>query len=74
MTKDHQECKLGKEHRYQTRNKAIPNLPNVTSNMYRSSFLFKSVALYSKLDEKIKNLPNLTIFVKHCKEMYLSKH
>ena len=74
MTKDHQECKLGKVHRYHTRNKTTPNLPNVTSNMYRSSFLFKSVALYSKLDEKIKNSPSVTIFVKRCKELYFSKH
>ena len=74
MTKDHQECKLGKVHRYHTRNKTTPNLPNVTSDMYRSSFLFKSVTLYSKLDEKIKNLPSVTIFVKRCKELYFSKH
>ena len=33
MTRDHQKGRLGKEHEYQTRNKAIPNLPNVTSNM-----------------------------------------
>ena len=74
MTKDHQEGKLGKAHRYHTRNKTTPNLPNVTSDMYRSSFLFKSVALYGKLDEKIKNSPSVTIFVKRCKEMHLSKH
>ena len=73
MTKDHQECRLSKEHRYRTRNKAIPNFPNVTSSVYRSSFLFKSVALYSKLDENIKNSPSLTIFVKRCKELYFSK-
>ena len=74
MTKDHQECKLGKVQRYHTQNKTTPNLPNVTSDMYRSSFLFKSVALYSKLDEKIKNSPSITIFVKCCKELYFSKH
>ena len=74
MTKDHQKLKLGKEHRYQTRNKSIPNLPNVTSNMYRSSFLFKMVVLYSKLEEKIKSSPNVSIFVKRCKEWYFSKH
>ena len=71
MTRDHQKEHLGKEHEYPTRNKAIPNLPNVTSNMYRSSFLFKSTKLYSELDSKIKNSHSLTVFVKRCKELYL---
>ena len=74
MTKDHQECKLGKVHKYHTRNKGIPNLPNITSTMYRSSFLFKSVTLYSKLDENIKNSSSVAMFVKRCKEWYASKH
>ena len=73
MTSDHLRGSLGKEHNYPTRNKAIPNLPNVASNMYRSSFLFKSTKLYSELDGKLKNSHNLTVFTKRCKSLYLSK-
>ena len=73
MTSDHLRGPLGKEHNYPIGNKAIPNLPKVASNMYRSSFLFKSTKLYSELDSKLKNLNSLTVFTKRCKLLYLSK-
>ena len=77
MTSDHQRGPLIKKHNYPTRNKAIPNLPNVGINMYRSSFLFQSTKLYSELDSKIKNSHSLAVFVKRCKESYflrVTKH
>ena len=37
---DHKGQNMSKEHKYQTRNKYIPNLPQVYNNKYKSSFLF----------------------------------
>ena len=47
MVRGHQNEPLGKGHKYPTQNKAITNLPNVASNIYRSSFLFNSIKLNS---------------------------
>ena len=73
MVRGHQNEPLGKGHKYSTRNKAIPNLPNVFSNKYRSSFLFNSIKLYSKLDSRLKTPQSLVTFAKHCKELPFTK-
>ena len=49
MKRDHSNKSIVKGHKYLTRGKAIPNLPSVTGNKYRSSFLFNAFKLYSAL-------------------------
>ena len=44
---DHKGHNMSKEHKYQTRNKYIPNLPQVHNNKYKSSFLFCAIREYS---------------------------
>ena len=46
---DHQASSTVKVHRYETRKKSVLNLPKISNNCYRNSFLFKAVSLYSKL-------------------------
>ena len=73
MTKDHQNEFLAKGHKYFTRNKAVPNLPKVLDNKYRSSFLFNSIKLYSELDDRLKTAPDLVTFAKQCKYLHFAK-
>ena len=73
MTKDHQNKFLAKGHKYFTRNKAVPNLPKVLGNKYKSSFLFNSIKLYSKLDNGLKTAPCLVTFTKKCKDLHFAK-
>ena len=40
MRQDHRMQSTSKSHRYHTRNKQIPNLPQVTTDKYQTSFLF----------------------------------
>ena len=47
MTIDHKSQSTQKVHQYQTRNKSIPNLPNVLGNKYCCSFLFQSIRHYA---------------------------
>ena len=77
MTKDHQNEFLAKGHRYSTRNKVIPNLPKALGKKYRSGFLYNSIKLYSKLDDRLKSAQNLQTFTKQCKRIHfveMTKH
>ena len=73
MILDHNNHSIVKDHKYPMRGKAIPNLPNVTGNKYRTSFLFTAIKVYSTLDNRLKSSRNLSIFAKHCKELYCNK-
>ena len=64
---DHTETKLIKQHKYDTRNKHLPNLPNATNNKYKNSFLFKSMKLYSELPVTERETTNLKSFVSKIK-------
>ena len=70
MTKDHQNEFLVKDHRYSTRNKAIPNLPKVLGKKYRASFLYNSIKLYSEFDDRLKSAHSLITFAKRCKGLH----
>ena len=70
MTKDHHNEFLAEGHRYSMRNKAIPNLPKVLGKKYRSSFLYNSIKLYSKLDDRLKSTQSLKTFAKQCKWLH----
>ena len=71
MKMDHRNKCITKTHKYPTRNKTIPNLPNVLGRKYRSSFLLSAIKLYSALDNEIQSSANLSIFVNRCKTFYL---
>ena len=74
MSKDNQNKFLAKDHKYCTRNKAVPNLPKVLGNKYKSSFLFNSIKLYSELDNGMKTAPSLSTFAKMCKNLHFAKN
>ena len=70
---DHKGQNMSKEHKYQTRNKYIPNLPQVHNNKYKSSFLFCAIREYSVLKSELKTTPTLKSFVWRCKKYLLSE-
>ena len=71
MKKDHKHLSIVKTHKYPTRSKKIPNLLQVTSAKYRSSFLYNCIKAYGELDLSIRQSKTLTAFMKACKIMYL---
>ena len=72
MRKDHKQLSIKKTHKYPTRSKKIPNLPQVAGAKYRSSFLYNCIKAYGELDHTMRQAKNLSIFVKSCKSRYLS--
>ena len=59
---------LEKQHHYLTRNKHIPNLPQVSMKMYQKNFLLKSISLYSVLPKEITSCQNLNNFLQSVKQ------
>ena len=59
---------LKKQHRYNTRQKEHPNLPNHRSKLYNDSFLVQSIKSYNHLNADIKNLKTLYKFTATIKE------
>ena len=70
MVRDHNKQSISKCHKYQTRGKSIPNLPTVTGQKYRSSFLFNAIKLYGELDKELQSCHNLPTSVKCCKNLH----
>ena len=68
---DHKGHSTCKNHRYQTRNKQIPNLPQVSNNKYKSSFLFHVVKEYGAINDEMRACSTVQLFVRSCKK-YLS--
>ena len=68
---DHTKMRLTKQHKYETRNKRLPNLPNATNNKYKNSFLFKSIKLYSELSIAERETNHLKSFVSKIKQKIL---
>ena len=64
MTLDHKDSTMVKTHHYPTRQKAIPNRPDVKTELYRKSFLYTSIAEYSKLSTDIREKPHLQLVYK----------
>ena len=56
-----------KTHWYNTRLRAVPNLPKATHSRYRNSYLFQALSIYSKLPATITNQTNLKAFAGKCK-------
>ena len=72
IRKDHNQVSIEKNHKYSTRRKTIPNLPQAAGAKYRSSFLYNCIKAYGELGTTIRQAKNLSIFVKSCKLRYLS--
>ena len=58
---------LEKQHHYLTRNKHLLNLPQVTMRKYQTSFLMKSISLYSALPKEIMNCQSIHKFAQSVK-------
>ena len=72
LRKDHNQVSIEKTHKYATRSKTIPNLPQAVGAKYRSSFLYNCIKAYGEIDSAVRQAKNLSIFVKACKLRYLS--
>ena len=72
IRKDHNQVSIEKTHKYATRRKKIPNLPQAAGAKYRSSFLYNCIKAYGEVDSTIRQAKNLSVFVKSCILRYLS--
>ena len=70
---DHCNWSMLKTHRYNTRLRAVPNLPKVTHSRYRNSYLFHALSTYSKLPSSAINQTNLKAFTGKCKAYLLER-
>ena len=70
---DHCDWSTLKTHRYDTRHRAVPNLPKATHSRYRNSYLFQALSIYSKLPATITNQTNLKAFAGKCKAHLLKQ-
>ena len=62
MKTDHTKRSLEKLHKYNTHNKGIPNLPNISTKKYKDSFLAQGLRDYQLTTQNIKDARN----VRHC--------
>ena len=69
---DHKGNNLTKTHRYDTRNKDVPNIPTVKNRKYLSSIFCKGTIALLRVPDTIKCLMNYNSFVTSCKKLLLS--
>ena len=72
MTTDHKQQSIEKVHKYPTRNKKVPNLPQALGAKYRSSFLYTCIKAYGDLDNTSRHATSLSAFARSCKHRYFS--
>ena len=72
MTSDHNEKSLIASHKYLTRGRKVPRLPNIQNKLYYDSFLFKGLSDYMKLNADIRNIKKISVFVSMAKELALT--
>ena len=70
--RDSKNLSLKKEHSYNTRNKAIPNLPNTNSQQYKKSFMYQGLKDFMYLPSEIRQLKKYEVFVTACKKHLLT--
>ena len=70
--RDSKNLSLKKEHSYNTRNKAIPNLPSTNSQQYKKSFMYQGLKDFMYLPSEIRQLKKYEIFVTACKKHLLT--
>ena len=68
---DHKGQSLSKQHRYETRQKTVPNTPKVTGKHYINSIFCKGIQEFRTLKGETQKAPNLSIFIKVCKKMIM---
>ena len=61
LYEDQNKCVMSKVHSYPTRQKNIPNRPNVKSTQYRKSFLYQAIVCYSGFPHNIRNVNNISL-------------
>ena len=69
---NHNGKNLVKTHRYNTRNKDVPNIPPVKNKKYLSSVFCKGKMTLLQIPSSIKMITNYHCFVKPCKKYLLS--
>ena len=72
MNTDHVQHSLEKQHTYNTRNKGIPNLPNISTKKYKDSFLAQGLRDYQLAPQKIKDSTNIKCCARLTKEWLLN--
>ena len=72
LTIDHMRNDLNKRHKYATRNKCLPNLPNVQTQLYRKSILFQGLRDYQLLPASLRNEGKFRNFVMKSKNFLLT--
>ena len=72
MKQDHRMQSITKSHNYPMRSKEIPNLPQASTNKYRSSFLFRAIKEFSALNSTLKTCKTLNMFSYKCKKYLMS--
>ena len=68
---DHCDRSMVKTHRYETRHRAVPNLPKANHSRYRTSYLFQVVSVYSRLPHALTNQVHVKAFTSKCKAYLL---
>ena len=71
LSTDQNNNSLEKSHKYNTRNKNKPNLPQIKNKNYRNSFLYQSNKEIMLLPQKIITLPTKTSFIKSVKTLLM---
>ena len=66
---DAQNKSLLKNHRYNTRNKLIPNIPSSKDKKYHDCYLVASLTDFQTLPAVTRELPNIHRFYKECKKI-----
>ena len=69
MTEDHTQSTLLRIHKYPTRNKCVPKLPDSKNNSYQKSLFVKGLADYQKLPFEVRQLKNCKQFITKMKEL-----
>ena len=61
-----------KQHQYNTRQKNVPNLPNVKSSLYHKSILFTAIKAIAKVPGDLRDTKPFKQFVVKCKKYLLT--
>ena len=69
MTEDHTQSTLLRKHKYPTRNKRVPKLPDAKNNSCQKSLFVKGLADYQKLPFEVRQLKNCKQFITKMKEL-----
>ena len=70
---DYKCVSLDKIHKYDTRQKKVPNLPKTNTKNYYNSFLMQSIKRFASLTTDLKESSSLEKFVFKLKKLYHSK-